>query len=62
MIRRTFTLMAGATLLAAMLSGPALAQGKKIVVALPGIPPVFSATNRVRRGEGRFLQETRRQR
>jgi NitT/TauT family transport system substrate-binding protein len=44
MIRRTFTLMAGGALLAAMLCGPALAQGKKIVVALPGIPPVFSTT------------------
>jgi ABC-type nitrate/sulfonate/bicarbonate transport system substrate-binding protein len=46
MIRRTFTLMAGAALLAAMLVGvaPASAQGKKIVVAIPGIPPIFSVT------------------
>lgn len=49
MIRRTFTLAAG-TLLAVALIGAAPAaaqdnkQGKKIIVALPGIPPVFSAT------------------
>jgi NitT/TauT family transport system substrate-binding protein len=46
MIRRHFNLVAGAALLAVSLigTGPALAQGKKIVIALPGIPPVFSAT------------------
>jgi NitT/TauT family transport system substrate-binding protein len=43
MIRRNFTLVAGAVLLAALLSAnPAAAQSKKVVVALPGIPPVFS--------------------
>jgi NitT/TauT family transport system substrate-binding protein len=46
MVRRTFTLMAGATLLAAALmsAAPASAQGKKIVIATPGIPPIFSVT------------------
>jgi NitT/TauT family transport system substrate-binding protein len=36
--------MSGGALLAALLMGatPALAQGKKVVIALPGIPPVFS--------------------
>ena len=45
MIRRTLSLMAGA-LLAALLLGanPAAAQGKKLVIALPGIPPIFSVT------------------
>jgi len=44
MIRRSFTLMAGAALLAAVLTGagPALAQSKKIVIATPGIPPIYS--------------------
>ena len=46
MIRRTLTLMAGAVLLAAALTGggagPAAAQNKKIVAAIPGIPPIFS--------------------
>ena len=44
MIRRSFTLMAGAALLAAVLTGagPALAQNKKIVIATPGIPPIYS--------------------
>ena len=38
--------LAGAALLAAALAGtgPALAQSKKVVIALPGIPPVFSVT------------------
>ena len=46
MLRRTFTLTAGAALVAAALAGasPALAQGKKIVIAVPGIPPVYSVT------------------
>src|SRR5471032_1986918 len=46
MIRRNFTLMAGGALLAAALmsAGPAAAQGKKIVVATPGIPPIYSVT------------------
>jgi len=42
-------LMARATLLAALAatlvaSGPAAAAGKKIVVAIPGIPPIYSVT------------------
>src|SRR5215475_9759533 len=46
MIRRTIVLAAGAILLAASLAGtaPAAAQGKKIVVAIPGIPPIYSVT------------------
>src|SRR5512135_74800 len=46
MIRRTVALMAGGVLLAASLTGiaPAAAQGKKIVVAIPGIPPIYSVT------------------
>ena len=46
MIRRTFNLMAGGALLAALLmgAGPASAQAKKVVVAIPGIPPIFSVT------------------
>src|SRR6476469_9868357 len=44
MIRRTIVLAASAALLAATLAGtaPAAAQGKKIVVAIPGIPPIYS--------------------
>src|SRR6476646_10303016 len=44
MIRRTIVLAASAALLAASLAGtaPAAAQGKKIVVAIPGIPPIYS--------------------
>ena len=46
MIRRSTALIAGAMLLGAMLTGagPATAQGKKIVVAIPGIPPIYSVT------------------
>src|SRR5262249_19709703 len=46
MIRRTVTLMAGGVLLAALLgpATPAAAQGKKVVVAIPGIPPIYSVT------------------
>ena len=46
MIRRSTALIAGAMLLGAMLTcaGPAAAQGKKPVIALPGIPPIFSVT------------------
>lgn len=46
MIRRTIALMAGGVLLAASLTGiaPAAAQGKKVVVAIPGIPPIYSVT------------------
>jgi ABC-type nitrate/sulfonate/bicarbonate transport system substrate-binding protein len=46
MNRRTLSLMAGGALLAAVLTGanPAAAQGKKIVIATPGIPPIYSVT------------------
>jgi NitT/TauT family transport system substrate-binding protein len=44
MIRKFSTLFAGAALLAALASGPAAAQGKKIVLAVPGIPPIYSVT------------------
>ena len=46
MIRKTIALMAGGVLLAASLAGisSAAAQGKKIVVAIPGIPPIYSVT------------------
>jgi NitT/TauT family transport system substrate-binding protein len=46
MIRRTVVLMTSGALLAATLLGaaPALAQGKKVVLAIPGIPPIFSVT------------------
>jgi NitT/TauT family transport system substrate-binding protein len=45
MLRRTFTLTAGAALVAAALgASPALAQGKKLTIGLPGIPPIFSVT------------------
>jgi NitT/TauT family transport system substrate-binding protein len=45
MIRRSFNLMAGGALLALTLAaGPAAAQNKKIVVATPGIPPIYSVT------------------
>jgi NitT/TauT family transport system substrate-binding protein len=46
MHRRTFTLAAGGALLAAILMNatPAAAEGKKIVIAIPGIPPIYSVT------------------
>lgn len=46
MIRRQFTALAGGALLAAAMlaAGPAAAQGKKVVVAIPGIPPIYSVT------------------
>jgi len=46
MIRRTIVLVVGGVLLAASLTGiaPAAAQGKKVVVAIPGIPPIYSVT------------------
>ena len=44
MIRRRFNLIASAALLTALLAGPASAQGKKVTIAMPGIPPVFSVT------------------
>src|SRR5450631_3064075 len=44
MIRRALSLMTGGAVLAALLmtAHPAAAQGKKIVIATPGIPPIFS--------------------
>ncbi len=46
MFHKTFRLLAGGALLGALLMGanPAAAQGKKLVIALPGIPPIFSVT------------------
>lgn len=46
MIRRQLTVLAAGTLVAALLvwAAPAFAQGKKVTVAVPGIPPIFSAT------------------
>ena len=45
MLRRTLTLATGAALLtAALMSAPALAESPKIVVAIPGIPPIYSVT------------------
>jgi NitT/TauT family transport system substrate-binding protein len=46
MNRRTLSLMASGALLAAILMGanPAAAQGKKMVIATPGIPPIYSVT------------------
>jgi NitT/TauT family transport system substrate-binding protein len=46
MLRRTVVLLAGSALLAASLLGaaPASAQGKKVVLAIPGIPPIYSVT------------------
>ena len=46
MIRRQFTALAGGALVAALMlaAGPAAAQGNKIVIALPGVPPVYSVT------------------
>jgi len=47
MIRRVFGLMAGGALLAALLAAgaaPASAADKKIVMAIPGIPPIYSVT------------------
>src|SRR5471032_2862965 len=44
MIRRALSLMTGGAVLAALLmtAHPAAAQGKKLVIATPGIPPIFS--------------------
>ncbi len=44
MFRKTLSLIAGGALLALALmgAGPASAQAKKIVLATPGIPPIFS--------------------
>ena len=42
MIRRSMSAVMGLGLLGAMLAGPAAAQDKKIVIATPGIPPIYS--------------------
>lgn len=44
MYRRHVTLMAAAALLAAAWAAPAAAQDKKITIAIPGIPPIYSVT------------------
>jgi ABC-type nitrate/sulfonate/bicarbonate transport system substrate-binding protein len=47
MTRKLSTLLAGGALLAALfttVAGPAAAQSKKLVVAVPGIPPIYSVT------------------
>jgi len=46
MTRRVLGSMAGGALLAALLIGanPAAAEGKKLVLAIPGIPPIYSVT------------------
>jgi NitT/TauT family transport system substrate-binding protein len=42
MVRRIANLLAGLGVLCALLAAPALAQGTKLVAAIPGIPPIFS--------------------
>ena len=42
MIRRTIALAGGMLLATLLASAPASAQGKKVTVATPGIPPIFS--------------------
>jgi len=45
MIRKTFGFMTGAALVVALVGGgPAAAEGKKLVLAIPGIPPIYSVT------------------
>jgi NitT/TauT family transport system substrate-binding protein len=46
MIRKLPSLLAGAALMASLVAAslPASAQGKKIAIATPGIPPIFSVT------------------
>jgi NitT/TauT family transport system substrate-binding protein len=46
MIRRIIALVAGSVLMAPLLADitPAAAQDKKVVVAIPGIPPIYSVT------------------
>jgi NitT/TauT family transport system substrate-binding protein len=46
MMRKILTAMAGAAVVAALLTAgtPASAAGKKIVIATPGIPPIYSMT------------------
>jgi NitT/TauT family transport system substrate-binding protein len=45
MIQRKLSLIAGALLAAAILgANPAAAEGKKLILAIPGIPPIYSVT------------------
>ena len=45
MIRKVIGLMAGGVLLTALIgANPAAAEGKKLVLAIPGIPPIYSVT------------------
>ena len=45
MIRRLFTLIGGIVLAASLMNGdPAAAEAKKLVLAIPGIPPIYSVT------------------
>ena len=46
MLRRTFTLMTGAAFVGALMlaAAPASAQGKKLTLAIPGVPPIYSVT------------------
>src|SRR5882672_3687190 len=46
MFRKTIGGMASGVLLAVALAGahPAAAQGKKTVIAIPGVPPIYSVT------------------
>ncbi|MCF8476265.1 MAG: ABC transporter substrate-binding protein [Pseudolabrys sp.] len=44
MYRRTLSVAAGLGLLAALIAAPAAAQDKKISIAIPGIPPIYSVT------------------
>jgi len=45
MIRRVFGLLAGVALAATLIGGgPAAAQDKKLTLAIPGIPPIYSVT------------------
>ena len=65
MFRRNVMLMAGSTLHrrdACSVPRRLRPQGKKITVAIPGIPPIYSVDHRLCRGEAGLLQEARRQR
>ncbi len=44
MTRKVVSGLAGIALAIALSAGPAAAQGKKVVVAIPGIPPIYSVT------------------
>jgi NitT/TauT family transport system substrate-binding protein len=44
MVRKLTTLLAGSALMVALMAAPAGAQDKKLVIAIPGIPPIYSVT------------------